>query len=217
MDYGGIVTIQNSPQQRLGKRILAARLRKGWNLSTLAANARISRTTLFQMERGSVLSPRAATLHRLAVALEIPLSQLHLEVVPPNDPPSTDASPRREENSPADFDRHAHPHVDAMVQRFPHVFSGFTRDDWGELYGRCTSSASLSDEILLGTAANIAHKRETLRRLSLLLQSHLAPATAAIVNCLFDLIPGAGSPYAATASEAALTARNPSNDTCPPE
>lgn len=182
-----VITMGNPlPQQALGKRILAARLRKGWNLSVLASKAGVSRTTLFQMERGAVPSPRAATLHRLAVALEIPVAQLNPQEQSPAEWRSNGLMPP-ELSTKTELDRRVNPYVDVLVQQFPQVFAGFTPDDWGELYNSFGNAAAMNEENLLQAATNIAHKRETLRRLSMLLETHLAAAAAAMINGLFDL------------------------------
>jgi transcriptional regulator with XRE-family HTH domain len=174
------------PQRTLGKRILAARLRKGWNLTVLATKAGVSRTTLFQMERGAIFSPRATTLHRLAVALEIPIAQLNPQEQSPGDWQLEGSLPADVPPS-VECDRQSNPYVDVLVQQFPEMFAGFTLADWGELYNSLENTTAINEEDLLQAATNIARKRETLRRLAVLLETHLAAAAAAMINGLFDL------------------------------
>jgi transcriptional regulator with XRE-family HTH domain len=51
---------------------------KGWGPDELANRAEISRTALYQIENGKTGLPRAATLRRIAVALEVPMENLLL-------------------------------------------------------------------------------------------------------------------------------------------
>jgi len=60
------------------------RYSKGWGPDELASRASISRTALYQIESGKTEQPRAATLRRIAQALDIPTEALlgpHLGVI----------------------------------------------------------------------------------------------------------------------------------------
>jgi transcriptional regulator with XRE-family HTH domain len=65
----------------LSKRIRDLRYAKGWGPDELASRAKISRTALYQIERGSTSKPQAGTLRRISRALGIPLEEL-LEITP---------------------------------------------------------------------------------------------------------------------------------------
>jgi transcriptional regulator with XRE-family HTH domain len=68
----------------LAQRVRDQRYAKGWGPDELASRASISRTALYQIESGKTEQPRAATLRRIALALEIPTETLlgpHLGVV----------------------------------------------------------------------------------------------------------------------------------------
>lgn len=60
----------------LGRQIRLHRFLRGWGPSELARRARISRTALFRIERGSTFLPRAATLQRIAQALQVTVDEL---------------------------------------------------------------------------------------------------------------------------------------------
>src|SRR5208337_4711038 len=60
----------------LAKRIRDIRYSKGWGPDELANRAEISRTALYQIESGKTGLPRAGTLRRIAVALEVPMEDL---------------------------------------------------------------------------------------------------------------------------------------------
>jgi transcriptional regulator with XRE-family HTH domain len=169
----------------IGQRIRSARLRKGWNQLDLAAKAGVSRTTLYQLERGAIPSPRAATLHRLASALEIPDSWLNSAELPDEFQPPRVSSLSE---TTREFDRQTNPYVDVVQAQFPEVFTGFTDADWDELYSTFGAGGALTEDGVLQAARLIASKRETLRRVSLLLETHLAEPTKAMVDSLFALI-----------------------------
>ena len=65
----------------LSKRIRDLRYAKGWGPDELASRAKISRTALYQIERGNTSKPQAGTLRRISRALGVPLEVL-LETTP---------------------------------------------------------------------------------------------------------------------------------------
>ena len=65
----------------LSKRIRDLRYAKGWGPDELASRAKISRTALYQIERGNTSKPQAGTLRRISRALGVPLEAL-LEMAP---------------------------------------------------------------------------------------------------------------------------------------
>jgi transcriptional regulator with XRE-family HTH domain len=60
----------------LSRRIRDLRYAKGWGPDELASRAKISRTALYQIERGSTSKPQAGTLRRISRALGVPLEVL---------------------------------------------------------------------------------------------------------------------------------------------
>jgi transcriptional regulator with XRE-family HTH domain len=67
----------------LSKRIRDLRYAKGWGPDELASRAKISRTALYQIERGNTSKPQAGTLRRISRALGVPLEVL-LDMTPIN-------------------------------------------------------------------------------------------------------------------------------------
>ncbi len=65
----------------LSRRIRDLRYAKGWGPDELAGRAKISRTALYQIERGNTSKPQAGTLRRISRALGVPLEDL-LETTP---------------------------------------------------------------------------------------------------------------------------------------
>ena len=66
----------------LSRRIRDLRYAKGWGPDELASRAKISRTALYQIERGNTSKPQAGTLRRISRALGVPLEVL---LVPADD------------------------------------------------------------------------------------------------------------------------------------
>ena len=60
----------------LAQRVRDCRYSKGWGPDELANRAAISRTALYQIESGKTELPRAGTLRRIAMALEVPMDTL---------------------------------------------------------------------------------------------------------------------------------------------
>jgi transcriptional regulator with XRE-family HTH domain len=60
----------------LAQRVRDIRYAKGWGPDELANRAEISRTALYQIESGKTGLPRAGTLRRIAVALDVPMEDL---------------------------------------------------------------------------------------------------------------------------------------------
>jgi len=60
----------------LAQRVRDFRYSKGWGPDELASRAEISRTALYQIESGKTGLPRAGTLSRIAVALEVSMDEL---------------------------------------------------------------------------------------------------------------------------------------------
>jgi transcriptional regulator with XRE-family HTH domain len=60
----------------MSRRIRDLRYAKGWGPDELASRAKISRTALYQIERGSTSKPQAGTLRKISRALGVPLDVL---------------------------------------------------------------------------------------------------------------------------------------------
>src|SRR6516162_3488457 len=60
----------------LAQRVRDFRYSKGWGPDELAGRAAISRTALYQIESGKTELPRAGTLRRIALALDVSMESL---------------------------------------------------------------------------------------------------------------------------------------------
>ena len=75
----------------LSKRIRDLRYAKGWGPDELASRAKISRTALYQIERGNTSKPQAGTLRRISRALGVPLEVLlDMEPITHHEGPSSE-------------------------------------------------------------------------------------------------------------------------------
>ncbi|MDG3003961.1 helix-turn-helix domain-containing protein [Paludisphaera mucosa] len=75
----------------LAQRVRDFRYAKGWGPDELANRAEISRTALYQIESGKTGLPRAGTLRRIAVALDVSMDDLLSEDEAPASPPAPGA------------------------------------------------------------------------------------------------------------------------------
>ncbi|HAF71129.1 TPA: hypothetical protein DCL37_07305 [Candidatus Acetothermia bacterium] len=66
----------------IGARIRALRRKKGLTLNELASRCQLSASFLSQVERG-MISPSIVSLYRICQVLEIPISHLLAEPIPP--------------------------------------------------------------------------------------------------------------------------------------
>jgi transcriptional regulator with XRE-family HTH domain len=90
---------ESRPLMNLSRKIRDFRYAKGWGPDELASRAKISRTALYQIERGSTSKPQAGTLRRISRALGVPLEVLLTAAPVPNEGAAT--TPANPANSTA--------------------------------------------------------------------------------------------------------------------
>jgi len=200
----------------IGLRIRAACLEKGWDVGELARRAHISRTTLYQLERGMTGNPRTSTLSKIASALEIDPDELDADLSIPAGCDITsrrydDTSPNRRRRA---FDRHSNPVVTEIGRQHPEYFAGWSADDWDELYSTFGTGGELTSHGVIETAKRMNRKRETLVQLSIVLETHLNEVASNLVDALYQMV-RPESNLAATPELASLmsdcTASGPNN------
>ena len=69
----------------LSRQIRDLRYAKGWGPDELASRAKISRTALYQIERGNTSKPQAGTLRKICRALGVPLENLLEKAIDSNE------------------------------------------------------------------------------------------------------------------------------------
>src|SRR5579883_2584921 len=167
----------------LAQRVREFRYSKGWGPDELASRAEISRTALYQIESGKTELPRAGTLRRIAVALEVTMEELL---------GSADA-----DSSPSSADRQAGGRVNRPTFAWAPAAEGSVRAKVGATFAGL--SPALADDTR-PTAEPIAKPRgltsekpfvregELMSKLHDLLHSHLGECITKIVDDLHQVL-----------------------------
>lgn len=171
----------------VAERIQRHRLQKGWDQGDLARRAGVSRTTLYSLERGLTRSPRATTLAALAKALGVEVEELLPEIAVPEviHPSDSSSSPAGRQR---DFDRRTNPLVADVEQDSPELFRGWSESDWDELYSTFGVGGALTRAGVATAATELNRKREVVRRLQIVLETHLSEVAARTIDVLYDLV-----------------------------
>jgi transcriptional regulator with XRE-family HTH domain len=170
-----------SNQERIAALIRAGRIRKGWNQATLAQHAGVSRSTLIHLERGTIQDPHAATLAKLAQALELSPEQfLPSAAWTPTAPPSSARA--------AAFDRATNPALQAAAELYPDRFADLSPAEWDELASQFGVGGGLTVEGALAAADRLRADRETLDKLRVLLQTHLREPARQVIEALYRAV-----------------------------
>lgn len=177
-------------RQSLAVRLQAFRMRKGWNMDRLSEVAGVSRTTVYHLERGDIAKPRASTLYKLAVALEIDPHELSPDAMPfdagtPGWPPEDE---RRQDDPRARFDLRTNTCIKAAYRGAAAHFTGWSQQEWDELYSTFGVGGPLTEQGVLEIARKINRKRETIHQLQVVLETHHADVAAGLIANLYRLV-----------------------------
>jgi len=179
----------SSSRRSLSTRLQAFRVRKGWNMDRLAEAAGVSRTTVYHLERGDIAKPRASTLYKIAVALEVDPQELILGES------SEDALPDAaleagfsETGQRREFDRRTNSSIKAAYEAAPARFAGWSHQEWEELYSTFGVGGPLTEQGALEIAQKINRKRETVHQLQVILETHHADVAAGLIANLYQLV-----------------------------
>lgn len=160
-----------SSELPLGHQIREQRANRGWDQSRLAREAGISRTTLSQLESGRGPAPRPSTVGKVTQALGLP--------------PAWWIESQPESTA---FDRHTNPAVLELAEQHPAIFAGLADEDWEELHSVFGTGGALSEEGVLAQAQRLRTRRELLRQLEVVLETHLAEAATAMIESLYQRV-----------------------------
>lgn len=174
------------------------RLRRGWTREELARKAGLSRTTLFYFfERSGTQQPRLTTIKRLAETFELDFQQIIDQSFAPSNSTSESSNrlgfqvpssfPLSTPFSPG-FDRQTNPVVQEVLDESPVLFQEFTSTDWDELYSCMGMGGALTHEGVRDQASRISRKKQLVRKLEVLLETHFSEVTAALLETLFRQI-----------------------------
>ncbi len=159
----------------VGRRIADARRARGWTRDELARRTGLSRTTLHHLENGETERPREETLARLADVLGLEAVELHALVDRPSSPV-------------AECDRQTNTEIAAVFAESPGLFGRWTRDEWEELYSTFGAGGRLNEAGVRHEAERINRRRETIDRLRVVLDTHLADVAERMIGTLFDMV-----------------------------
>ncbi len=170
------------------RRIREECLRRGWDDGELAQRTGISRTALYNLRRGTTRRPRASTLNSIAQAFGIDPCSLDTQADEPVDGENNpvfdfDVQPRGERR----FDRLTNPLVDVVRRDLPELFSGWSEADWDELYSVFGTGGGLTEEEVAKAARQMNRRRETLWRLQIVMETHLAEVAERLIKTLFEM------------------------------
>jgi len=84
-----------------------------------------------------------------------------------------------------EFDRATNPIVAHVADKEPAIFAGWTARDWDALYSTFVTGGALNENGVRAYAAKINRHRETLHRLHILLETHLADVATDLVDSLY--------------------------------
>ncbi len=166
----------------LAELIRSGRIRKGWNQAELAEKAGVSRTTLVQLERGTIQEPHAMTLKKVGELLDIPAEVL--AGARPVDRPA--ASPPQVIAEQAAFDRATNPAVAVMREQLPDRFQQLTATEQDTLISQFGVGGAMTAAGVMQSLERMEADRQTLAQLQIVLQTHLREAARQVIEGLYN-------------------------------
>lgn len=175
----------------LAQRVRDYRYSKGWGPDELANRAEISRTALYQIESGKTELPRAATLRRIAIALDVSMDLLLGHgggEVAPRDGLVSPLAPKR---------THAVMERSGQDHQWGHraSFGPATIED---AEGAFLAISSHHSSTAAGTETR--HEGEVVTKLHVLLASPLGDGVVRIIEELYRSLPVSSSSFGSTTS-----------------
>ncbi len=174
------------------ERVRFERMNRGWDVSELERRSGVGRTTLYHLEKGHTRRVRSSTIAAIARAFDIEVDQL---LAPGHAAPAAD---RR--RAAAEFDRATNPAVEEVARERPDVFEGWTADDWEEINSQFGVGGQLTPLGALKAAEEINEKRETIRQLQVVLETHLRDVAREVIETFYRMVLATPANAAATAA-----------------
>ena len=172
--------------------IRSGRIRKGWNQAELAEKAGVSRTTLVQLERGTVQEPHATTLKKVGELLNIsPEALASARTGERLIAPEVLAEQRR-------FDEATNPSVAAAAEAFAERFQDLSAAERSQLASQCGVGGALTSDGVLKSLEKIEADRNTMAQLQIVLQTHLRDAARQIIDGLYRSVAVVPRPFPTT-------------------
>jgi transcriptional regulator with XRE-family HTH domain len=164
------------PSSDLAARVRQERMSRGWDTVELERRSGVGRTTLYHLEKGRTNRVRSSTVGALAKAFGIPVDELVRPIV------------RNEAARAAAFDRITNPAIADVVRERPEVFEGWSADDWDELHSQFGVGGQLTPLGALKAAEAINEKRETVRQLQVVLDTHLRDVAREVIETFYRMV-----------------------------
>lgn len=152
------------------RRLLA---RQGLSVAELIDRSGLDERTVKNVLNGSNQKPHARTLHQLAVGLDVSADELFQN-------PALLA--RRS------FDHESNPVVDEVVGARPELFDHWSAADFDELYSRFGAGGALTFEGTLSAVEQMNARRELMRKVALLLETHQRDTLRGIIDVLYQQV-----------------------------
>ena len=163
----------------LAGRVRMERMNRGWDVVELERRSGIGRTTLYHLEKGHTQRVRSSTIAAIARAFEMDVEQLLS---------GHTASATSDRRRAAAFDRATNPSVAEVARERPEVFEGWTVDEWEEINSQFGVGGQLTPLGALKAAEAINEKRETVRQLQVVLETHLRDVAREMIQTLYRMV-----------------------------
>ena len=176
----------------LPARVRLERMNRGWDIVELERLSGVGRTTLYHLEKGHTQRVRSSTIAAIARAFKIDVAEL---LAPP-----VEVGKSAERRRSAAFDRATNPAVAEVARERPEVFEGWSTDDWEEINSQFGVGGQLTPLGALKSAEAINEKRETVRQLQVVLETHLRDVAREVIETFYRMVQATS----ASASSAAM-------------
>lgn len=148
-------------------------VREGWSIADIVERTGLDTRTIRSLLGGGDVRPHSRTLHQLTRGLGIDADELFQN-------PSLLA--RRM------FDRRTNPVVDVVVREEPHLFDGWTLDDFDDLYSRFGTGGEMTLDGARAAVDVINLRRTTLGKVALLLETGQAELLVKMIDVLYEQV-----------------------------
>ncbi len=165
----------------IARRVRARCLQKQWDLNELSRRAGLSPGTLHQLLHGRTRRPHLKTIARLADALDVSVAELCADEAGAHEKGESD-------RQAAEFDRRTNPRIAEVAGESPHLFAGWSTGDWDGLYSQFGAGGALTRDGVVRAAERVNRRRETLRRLRVVLETHLEDVATEMVGALYRMV-----------------------------
>ncbi len=182
----------------LAARVRLERMNRGWDVVELERRSGVGRTTLYHLEKGHTQRVRSSTIAAIAKAFDLEV-ELFLT---PADPAQTS-----ERRRAAAFDRSTNHAVADVARERPEVFEGWTEHDWEEINSQFGVGGQMTPLGALKSAEAINEKRETIRQLQVVLDTHLRDVAREVIETFYRMVQATSATASSTAAMKEMSER----------